>query len=437
MRRFIPQTMAAITLSLVVSGCDKPTQVAPAEATLTVSADPLRIEVFGTSEITVIARKSDGSPVNEGTEILFTTTLGSIERIALVDDRGVATATLEGDGSIGMATVEASSGAAASVTVEVQIGALPASLFLSANPTTLSKDVQAEGARITLSATVQDDLAVPIKGALVTFSSPRGVLESGGAPIETSKRGIAKDALTVSAADLAGVTDGFFEVSASTVGEAGALVEDFVEILVSGFAFSIFLQPTPSSVPETGGVIDLAATVLDDVGEPLPNAVVIFSTQVGSLASGGGALRTDAGGVAREQVIITAGDLDIVGASFTVTAEVPGAGGALISDTATITIQRGAPTAAFSIAVTNSADPNDTRLTFTSQSTGDLPLDLLWEFGDGTTASDTQTGAIRTFIKDYGAKTGTFTVRLTVSNNLGSDTAEQQIDLATFFPPAP
>jgi hypothetical protein len=400
----------------------------------------LRIEIFGKSTLTIIARKSDGTPVNEGTEILLTTTLGSVDRVVLVDERGVATAVLTGDGTIGMATVEASSGAAEAVTLDIQIGALPATLFLSANPSNLSKEQQETGTTIRLSATVLDDLGAGINSALVTFNSPRGVLESGGAPVETGKRGIAKDRLKVSSGDLAGVTDGFFDITASTVGDSGELIDDVVEISVQGFALSIFLQPIPTSVPESGGTIELVATVLDDIGEPAVDAVVVFSSQVGSLP--GGARNTNFEGVARDLLTLTAGDLDIAGASFTVTADVAGAGGALVSDTATITIQRGAPTAIISdisktLPIATDINCDDTRLTFISSSAGDTPIDLTWEFGDGTIANDTQIGATADFVHYYGAKSGVFTVKLTAANNLGFDETSLVIDVANYFSTCP
>lgn len=437
MKRPLYSLLALCVLLFPSGACERATPVAPESATLSITADPLRIDPFGESEITVIGRKSDGSPVNPGTEVILTTTLGSVDRVVLVDERGVAQAKLVGDGTIGLATVEASSGAAAAVTVEIQIGALPASLTLAANPTLVPKDVPEEGMRIRLSAAVQDDSGAPVNGALVTFVAERGTLDSGSAPQETNQRGIVRDSLRVTKAELAGVSDGFFTVTASTIGDAGAVIEDFVDIEVSGFALNIVLQVIPTSVPETGGTVDLNAIVLDDVGEPAVNAVVVFSTQFGSLASGGGALRTDLTGVARDQLILTAGDLDGAGASFVVTAEVPGAGGGLISDTATITIQRGAPRAIINptVAITNPGDPDDTRLTFTSESTGDKPLELTWNFGDGTpVVQDVQTGVTRTAIHDYNAKTGVFTVRLTVENNLGIDETELQIDLSTIFP---
>jgi len=444
MKRAIYCFCIALALVLVGVGCARPTQVAPSESTLTVTADPLRIEVFGTSVITIIARKSDGTPVNEGTEILVTTTLGSVDRIVLVDDRGVATAELKGDGTIGTAEIEASSGAAAAVAVDVQIGAVPASLFLSANPTNLPKDIPESGATIKLSATVQDDLFVPIKSALVTFTSERGILESGGAPIETGKRGIAKDRLTVVPTDLAGLEAGAFFIDAFAGGEE-EIVTSQVEIFVSGFPADVFLQPIPSSVPETGGIIDLVATVLDDLGEPAADAVVVFVSEVGSLP--GGAQRTNSEGVARDQLVVTAEDLDLprTDTSFEVTAFVGGGtGDEDVSDTALISIQRGAVGAVISeIKKTLAIDPldlttcDDTRIRFTSASTGDRPIELFWDFGDGTTATGVHIAPNDTVAIDhkYSKKSGEFTVKLRATNILGSDELEQVIDLATFFPP--
>ena len=125
---------ALVVLALLISAaCESPTPVAPAESGLSISANPTRIGVDGSAEVTVIARKADGSAVNAGTEINFSTNLGTIDPlIAKTNDRGVADATLTGDGRIGLATVEASSGAAAPVTLDIQIGSQPVSISLRA-----------------------------------------------------------------------------------------------------------------------------------------------------------------------------------------------------------------------------------------------------------------------------------------------------------------
>jgi hypothetical protein len=333
-----------LAIPLLVAGgltCSKPTPVAPSEAILSITADPLKIIPRGISEITVIGRQADGSPVNEGTEILFTTTLGSVDRVVAVDDRGVAVAELVGDGTIGMATVEASSGAAAAVTVEVQIGSLASFLSFSANPTLLSKDLPRKGAKISLSAVAQDDTGAPLEKALVTFSSERGILESGSVPVETDVSGLATDTLTVFEDDLASVTEGFFEVSASTPGVDGEIVET-IEIEVSGFPAHVTLEAKPTSVPDTGGIIELVALVLDDLGDPAEGAGVNFITEAGDLASRGLVL-TDAEGIATDILTVTGEQLAALPAdnnsTFTVTAEVAGSGGEVFDDTVTIRIE--------------------------------------------------------------------------------------------------
>jgi hypothetical protein len=334
-----------LAIALLVAGgltCSKPTPVAPSTGILSISADPLRISATGVSEITVIGRQEDGSPVNEGTEIILTTTLGSIDRVVAVDDRGVASSQLVGDGRIGLAEVEASSGVATPDMVEVQIGSLASFLTLSVNPRSVTRDLPPGGAEITLSAIVQDDTNAALERALVTFGSERGTLASGGIAVETDVDGVATDTLTVFAEDLASVEDGEFEVSARTACEEEAAdcfdgqIEaiDFIE--VSGFAAEITLEASPPSVPQEGGSIELVALVLDNAFEPLEGAGVNFITEVGTLASRGLVL-TDASGVATDILTVTSSQIAAAANTsfFTVSAEVEG----IESDPVTIRIE--------------------------------------------------------------------------------------------------
>ncbi len=50
-------------------GCDKVNPTAPNGTILTMSANPAQISLNGTSTITVIGRKPNGSPLNRGTEV--------------------------------------------------------------------------------------------------------------------------------------------------------------------------------------------------------------------------------------------------------------------------------------------------------------------------------------------------------------------------------
>lgn len=110
-RSLMPPLLAALLLG--VAGCDSGSSpVAPTGTTLAVSANPTRIGVTGTSQITVLAHETSGAPVRTGTEIRFTTTLGSIEEVVRTDPDGVARAVLRADGRPGDATVSVSSGTA-------------------------------------------------------------------------------------------------------------------------------------------------------------------------------------------------------------------------------------------------------------------------------------------------------------------------------------
>ncbi len=299
--------LALVLLLLVALACESPTPVAPAESGLSISANPTRIEIDGSTEITVIARKADGAAVNAGTEITFTTTLGTITpKIALTDDRGKATADLSGDGRVGIAMVEASSGAATIALLEIQIGAQPTLLGLQANPVRISKD----GGNVKLVAQVLDDLGNALQNVLIRFGTEAGTLDSGGSAVATNNNGEARDTLTLSAFDVSGVAEGFFLVFAETIDDMGEPLLAEFEVEIGGFVSNVTLTSSPGTVSPSGGEFLLTAVVQDDGGELVEDAGVIFSSDAGSLASAGRQLRTDEDGVATDFLTLTPIDLD-------------------------------------------------------------------------------------------------------------------------------
>lgn len=105
--------LASTTLALLLA-CDSGTSpVAPddkKDIIFTISAHPDRMPPDGTSEIRVVATHKSGVPAREGTEIRFTTTIGTIDPVVPTDRDGVAVATLRGDGRKENAKVSATSG---------------------------------------------------------------------------------------------------------------------------------------------------------------------------------------------------------------------------------------------------------------------------------------------------------------------------------------
>ena len=96
-------SLLSLSLLLVLSlglalGCGKASPTAPSGTTLALTANPARIALNGTATITVFGQKPNGTSLDNGTTIRFSTSKGTIDAVALIEN-GQATATLHGDGS--------------------------------------------------------------------------------------------------------------------------------------------------------------------------------------------------------------------------------------------------------------------------------------------------------------------------------------------------
>lgn len=407
-------TVCVILLLVAVSpGCDKASPVAPAGTTITLSVNPSRIEVTGDASVTAILRRDNGTAVNPGTPVNFSTTLGALEpEVADTDDSGVARTTIRGTGQVGTATIEASSGGSTPATVEIQIGSLASSVTLVASPTAIGQG----GGTIELLAVVRDDAGQLLNNLAVNFSTTAGTLESRGGPILTNELGEARDSLDVTQADIIALATNVITVTVFASTEGG-LLETTTEISVRGLISNISLQVSPGSVPESGGTLALLALVKDDVGLGVQGAGVNFVSEAGTLASGGGVLRTDAGGQAKDQLTLTVQDIDALGRkTFIVTAFSTDSTGAEISDQFTVNIQIGAPIADFSFSQVASRT-----IRFLSSSTGDQPLTHSWDFDDGTSSTDVNPP------DHLYASARTYNVTLTVTNVLGTDSVTKAV----------
>ncbi len=220
----ILRPVACLACVVAVAGwalsCDKVSPVAPSGAVLTLSANPAEIALNGSSTITIVGRKMDGNPLNPGTQVRLSTTLGKLDsELVELDSAGVATTRLRGQGRIGMATVTATSGAIEAVTVDVQIGRSAGAVSLQATPTSVPES----GGSVSLLALVRDDQGQPLAGVPVNFSTDVGTLESAGAFIDTNAQGQARDTLDISEGDIQSVTGDSFNVSVEA--SAGSSVQ--------------------------------------------------------------------------------------------------------------------------------------------------------------------------------------------------------------------
>lgn len=203
-------------------------QSTDSQPTVIVNANPSNIPVLGTSTITVIARNADNTPVAQGTEVILTTSLGSLkpQRPSTKAD-GTATSTLTAGSQAGSATVGAIVGSSAQATATVTIRDSATDISVQANPST----VPAAGTTspIDLTAFVTNSQGQALQGAPVTFQSERGTLETAGVTF-TDTNGIATNKLDVTQAQIAGVTS--FQVTATTPRSDGTLLSASVTINV-------------------------------------------------------------------------------------------------------------------------------------------------------------------------------------------------------------
>jgi len=105
-------------------------------------------------------------------------------------------------------------------------------------------------------------------------------------------------------------------------------------------AGSITVQANPSVIDSSGGTVTLLALVRDDSGQPLAGVQVNFGADVGTLASGGGPITTDANGQATDHLTVRSTDLPGSLSSFMVKASVAAGSATLSSGTFTIQVRR-------------------------------------------------------------------------------------------------
>lgn len=204
---------------LALPGCDEATPVAPTGTLLTLTVSPTEIPVDGRATVVVFARRENGRPVNEGTVVRLSTTLGALDdEILETDVDGSARTALRGDGRIGTAEVIARSGAVDSMPVMVDIGFLAGSVSLQATPLNVR---ETEDGEVSLLALVRDQQGQPLASIPVNFQTQAGVLASEGAFVETDAAGQARDTLRVTESDLTSVNADNFEVSVEASGMSG------------------------------------------------------------------------------------------------------------------------------------------------------------------------------------------------------------------------
>lgn len=170
------------------------------EINIFLTSNPPEIPADGvsTSEIQAFVTEVKGI-VPDGTEVFFTTTLGSITSQTTTTD-GLALATLTAGAIEGDATITAIV-RNTSQTTTVSIGIPVANITLSVNPSIFEVDSATTQTHVSaVRATVWNAAGVPIENKSVIITSDKGQLDSAGAVQKTDENGQVADVFRITVA---------------------------------------------------------------------------------------------------------------------------------------------------------------------------------------------------------------------------------------------
>lgn len=194
-------------------------ETAETKPTLLLSANPNNVPVTGTSNLTIIGRNPDGTPVAAGLTVILTSTLGTLNPSRPVTKAdGTATAALAVGSQAGTATVTALLGSSDAATTTITIRDAATNIGLSAPSSGISL-----GGSLTLTAIVNNAQGQAVQGGTVTFSIANAIPSSIRASLNptvdlTGPQGDAQTVLTIEGTSPLGT----LEVVATTASGTGA-----------------------------------------------------------------------------------------------------------------------------------------------------------------------------------------------------------------------
>jgi hypothetical protein len=357
---------AAAVLGLAVcltaagfTSCDKMPLAAPTESTITLYANSTTVGLNGSVDIIATVIESGGTPVQNGTVVTFTTTLGTIEPVDARTNNGKATVKLLAGARSGTAEIRAFSGGTATAdALTITVGAAAAGkVELLANPSALP----ASGGVVQLTAIVSDASGNRLSSVPVTFSTDAGVLAATSAT--TDANGEARSSLATTAKA---------RVTATVVGGTSSSLTATVDIPVRVGPTITISVPAASLVPGVPAVFNIAVTA---GGAAVRSATIDFGD--------GGRQSVSPSGLS------TATHVYARSGTYIVTAEAVDTAGESATATASVSVQ----TVVVSVNMTVSPNPVllNALAEFTANATttpaGTTIERYEWTFGDGTVAT--------------------------------------------------
>ncbi len=372
----------------LLAACDKVPLMAPTQSTIALSVGSGQ---NGAYQVTATVIEQSGTPVQNGTMVTFTTSLGTLDPPEASTVNGKATTTFRPNGQSGTAVIGATSGAAKAETVSIAFGGAAAeSVTLRAEPAT----VPPTGGIVQLIAVVTDMSGNPVPSAPVVFSSDAGQLSSSS--VSTDATGEARASLVTSRDTVVkarvGTKEAQVNVRATTLPTVTLAASPASPIVSQPVTFTV----TPGTPGANGNAIRNVTLDFGDGSAPASLGAITSATSVSHVYN-----RAD---------------------TYTVTASVSDIAGQQTSNSMSLTVQR----AVVGVSVSASA-PNTqvgTPVTFTVTVTNPnnaVIQSVLLRFGDGGTATLPPTGGTQS--KVY-TTAGTYTVRAQALDPSGNVVAE-------------
>ena len=248
----------AAAMGILAVACDDMPLLAPRESTISLSTASSVVQANGTTEIRATVLEASGTPVHNGTSVVFSTNLGALSPTEARTVAGIATVQFLGNGQSGKATIKAISGGASSEAIEINVGAAAAGrVTLNATPAS----VPAAGGTTVITAFVADASGNPLGSVPVTFATTAGNFTA--AVVNTDSGGIARTTLSTTQ-------------QASVTATAGGTTSTALVVTVA-------VRPTvsitvPSGTTQAEGTITVFTVTVTPAtgGAPIQNVVVNY-----------------------------------------------------------------------------------------------------------------------------------------------------------------
>lgn len=262
--------IALATIAVVAIACERVPLTSPTGSTISLTVDQTTLPLNGQATVRAVVIESAGTPVHNGTQVVFVSPLGSFNPPAAETIGGVATSTFFAGSVSGTTRINAFSGGTSTGSgnssgggVEVKIGAAAAgSLTLTASPPSVSQS----GGTVTVAATVFDANGNALPGINVNFSSTNGVLTPTSAT--TDSAGVARVQLATTS-------------TATVTATAGSAPPREVTVTASAAPNVQIGDPNPAS-PAAGQPVAFTVTVTTGgTGNATPRQVQTLDVNFG------------------------------------------------------------------------------------------------------------------------------------------------------------